>query len=80
AGAARVGAGGALQTQASAPHPAPSADGTTQTLDAAPPPPADTTHDAHPEPTPRPQNTTALPWGIAVLTAGLTVETYTGNA
>ncbi|MGW4550485.1 hypothetical protein ACWEN4_29715 [Streptomyces violaceorubidus] len=32
------------------------------------------------EPTPRPQNTTALPWGIAVLTAGLTVETYTGNA
>ncbi|MFF0683567.1 hypothetical protein ACFYVW_34010 [Streptomyces tendae] len=76
----RVGAGGALQTQASAPHPAPSADGTTQTLDAAPPPPADTTPDAHPEPTPRPQNTTALPWGIAVLTAGLTVETYTGNA
>ncbi|MGV9593257.1 hypothetical protein [Streptomyces tendae] len=76
----RVGAGGALQTQASAPHPAPSADGTTQTLDASPPPPADTTPDAHPEPTPRPQNTTALPWGIAVLTAGLTVETYTGNA
>ncbi|WP_030188689.1 hypothetical protein [Streptomyces violaceorubidus] len=32
------------------------------------------------ESTPRPQNTTALPWGIAVLTAGLTVETYTGNA
>ncbi|MFH8532437.1 hypothetical protein ACH4GE_28920 [Streptomyces tendae] len=76
----RVGAGGALRTQASAPHPAPSADGTTQTLDAAPPPPADTTPDAHPEPTPRPQSTTALPWGIAVLTAGLTVETYTGNA
>ncbi|NEV92394.1 hypothetical protein GUR47_37830 [Streptomyces tendae] len=76
----RVGAGGALQTQASDPHPSPSADGTTQTLDAAPPPPADTTPDAHPEPTPRPQNTTALPWGIAVLTAGLTVETYTGNA
>ncbi|MFJ3042810.1 hypothetical protein [Streptomyces tendae] len=76
----RVGAGGALQTQASAPHPAPSADGTTQTLDAAAPPPADTTPDAHPEPTPRPQNTTALPWGIAVLTVGLTVETYTGNA
>ncbi|MGV9510217.1 hypothetical protein ACWDQZ_31920 [Streptomyces tendae] len=76
----RVGAGGALQTQASAPHPPASTDGTTQTLDAAPPPPADTTPDAHPEPTPRPQNTTALPWGIAVLTAGLTVETYTGNA
>ncbi|MGW7567558.1 hypothetical protein ACWGJV_14940 [Streptomyces tendae] len=86
AGAARVGAGGALQTQASAPHPSPSADGTTQTLDAAPPAPADTPQapDTAPgtptEPTPRPHNTTALPWGIAVLTAGLTVETYTGNA
>ncbi|MFJ6693649.1 hypothetical protein [Streptomyces sp. NPDC091294] len=76
AGAARVGAGGALLTQASDPHPPAPADGTTQTLDAAPPAPADAT----PEPTPRPQNTTALPWGIAVLTAGLTVETYTGNA
>ncbi|MFC8103223.1 hypothetical protein [Streptomyces sp. NPDC057363] len=28
---------------------------------------------------PRPQNTTALPWGVAVLTAGLAVETYAGN-
>ncbi|GAA3954871.1 hypothetical protein GCM10022384_05370 [Streptomyces marokkonensis] len=28
---------------------------------------------------PRPQSTTALPWGIAVLTAGLAVETYAGN-
>ncbi|MDA5144482.1 hypothetical protein PEM37_23490 [Streptomyces sp. AD681] len=86
AGAARVGAGGALQTQASDPRPSPSADGATQTLDAAPPAPADTpqTPDTAPdtptEPTPRPHNTTALPWGIAVLTAGLTVETYTGNA
>ncbi|MFI1757641.1 hypothetical protein [Streptomyces sp. NPDC020571] len=82
AGAARVGAGGALQTQASDPHPpaATPADGTTQTLDAAPPLPADTTPDTPTEPAPRPQNTTALPWGIAVLTAGLTVETYTGNA
>ncbi|MFG3126145.1 hypothetical protein [Streptomyces tendae] len=82
----RVGAGGALQTPASDPHPPTSADGTTQTLDAAPPAPADTpqTPDTAPdtptEPTPRPHNTTALPWGIAVLTAGLTVETYTGNA
>ncbi|MFF9862099.1 hypothetical protein [Streptomyces tendae] len=83
----RVGAGGALQTQASDPHPAALTDGTTQTLDAAPPAPADatpqtpdTSPDAQPEPAPRPQNTTALPWGIAVLTAGLTVETYTGNA
>ncbi|CAL9600010.1 hypothetical protein [Streptomyces sp. enrichment culture] len=74
----RVGAGGALLTQASDPHPPAQADGTTQTLDPAPAPaPADATP---PEPTPRPQNTTALPWGIAVLTAGLTVETYTGNA
>ncbi|CAA19899.1 MULTISPECIES: hypothetical protein [Streptomyces] len=91
AGAARVGAGGALLTQASDPHPPAPTDGTTQTLDAAPPAPApaptdatsqtpDATPAAHPEPTPRPQNTTALPWGIAVLTAGLTVETYTGNA
>ncbi|MFF4474084.1 hypothetical protein ACFYZ3_31590 [Streptomyces sp. NPDC001599] len=85
----RVGAGGALQTQVSAPHPPTSAEGTTQTLDAAPPAPADTpqtpdtapdTADSPTEPTPRPQNATALPWGIAVLTAGLTVETYTGNA
>ncbi|MFF9104778.1 hypothetical protein ACF1AU_29815 [Streptomyces rubrogriseus] len=85
AGAARVGAGGALQTQASGPHPQAPTDGATQTLESAPPADAtpqtpDTTPDAHPEPTPRPQNTTALPWGIAVLTAGLTVETYTGNA
>ncbi|CAL9597275.1 hypothetical protein [Streptomyces sp. enrichment culture] len=76
----RVGAGGALQTQASGPHPSPSTDGTTQTLDAIPPAPAPPPADATPEPTLRPQNTTALPWGIAVLTAGLTVETYTGNA
>ncbi|MFD5653783.1 hypothetical protein [Streptomyces sp. NPDC127039] len=67
AGAARVGAGGALHTQASDPHP-------------PAPAPADATPDTPTEPTPRPQNTTALPWGIAVLTAGLTVETYTGNA
>ncbi|MGX1117672.1 hypothetical protein RKD37_003035 [Streptomyces ambofaciens] len=72
AGAARVGAGGALQTQASDHHPPAPTDVTTQTLDAAPAPET--------EPTPRPQNTTALPWGIAILTAGLTVETYTGNA
>ncbi|MEU5138533.1 hypothetical protein [Streptomyces sp. NPDC021139] len=72
AGAARVGAGGALQTQASDPQPPAPTDVATQTLDAAPAPKT--------EPTPRPQNTTALPWGIAVLTAGLTVETYTGNA
>ncbi|MEU8733514.1 hypothetical protein AB0C68_29555 [Streptomyces tendae] len=82
----RVGAGGTPHPQASAPHPPTSADGTTQTLDAAPPAPADTpqTPDTAPDtpagPTPRPPSTTALPWGIAVLTAGLTVETYTGNA
>jgi hypothetical protein len=72
-----VGAGGALQTQASDPRPPAATDVTTETLDAAPPPPADTSPDTPP---PRPQNTTALPWGIAILTAGLTVETYTGNA
>ncbi|MBQ0884548.1 hypothetical protein KBZ94_06305 [Streptomyces sp. RM72] len=77
AGAARVGAGGALQTQASDPHPPAGTDVTTQTLDATPPPPADTSPDTT---TPRPQNTTALPWGIAILTAGLNVETNTGNA
>ncbi|MFI8489559.1 hypothetical protein [Streptomyces rubrogriseus] len=82
---ARVDAGGALQAQASGPHPQAPTDVATQTLESAPPADAtpqtpDTTPDAHPEPTPRPQNTTALPWGIAVLTAGLTVETYTGNA
>ncbi|MFD6192158.1 hypothetical protein [Streptomyces sp. NPDC060275] len=85
----RAGAGGTLRRQASDAHPSPSADGTTQTLDAAPPVSAptdatpqtpDTSPDAQPEPAARPQNTTALPWGIAVLTAGLTVETYTGNA
>ncbi|MEW2000561.1 hypothetical protein ACFWFH_14400 [Streptomyces coelicoflavus] len=77
AGAARVGAGGALRTQASDPHPPTPTDGTTQTLDAVPSAPPDATPDT---PTPRPQNTTTLPWGIAVLAAGLTVETYTGNA
>ncbi|MET9355517.1 hypothetical protein ABZY14_21420 [Streptomyces sp. NPDC006617] len=71
----RVGAGGALHTQASDPHPPPPGDATPQTPDAAP-----DTPDTPAEPTPRPQNTTALPWGIAILTAGLTVETYTGNA
>ncbi|MFH8445811.1 hypothetical protein ACH4D3_31930 [Streptomyces sp. NPDC018026] len=77
----RVGAGGALQAQASDPHPPAPTDVATQTLDAAPPAPAPAPADATPpEPAPRPQNTTALPWGIAVLTAGLTVETYTGNA
>ncbi|MEU9522111.1 hypothetical protein [Streptomyces sp. NPDC048224] len=68
AGAARVGEGGALLTQASDPHPSALADATPQTPD------------THPDPAPRPQSTTALPWGIAVLAAGLTVETYTGNA
>ncbi|WP_345962245.1 hypothetical protein ABDE16_09750 [Streptomyces sp. BRB040] len=87
AGAARVGAGGALRTQASDPHPPTPTDGTTQTLDAVPSHPTDVTTETPdaqpepaPEPTPRPQNTTTLPWGIAVLAAGLTVETYTGNA
>ncbi|MEV7221773.1 hypothetical protein AB0N98_18050 [Streptomyces sp. NPDC093681] len=78
AGAARVGAGGTLQTQASAPRPSDPTDGTAEA------PATPQTLDPQPEPTPAPTphspNTTALPWGIAVLAAGLTVETYTGNA
>ncbi|MFD8431462.1 hypothetical protein ACFV1R_28095 [Streptomyces coelicoflavus] len=83
AGAARVGAGGALRTQASDPHPPTPTptptptDSTTQTLGTVTSAPPDATPDT---PAPRPQNTTTLPWGIAVLAAGLTVETYTGNA
>ncbi|QUW94091.1 hypothetical protein [Streptomyces sp. V17-9] len=78
AGAARVGAGGTLQTQASDAQPPAPTDGTAET------PATPQTLDPQPEPTPAPTphspNTTALPWGIAVLAAGLTVETYTGNA
>ncbi|MFK4800141.1 hypothetical protein ACI3K5_15795 [Streptomyces sp. MPA0124] len=83
AGAARAGTGGTLQTRASGPRPPAATDGATQTLDAVPSHPADVTTqtpETDPEPTPRPPNTTALPWGVAVLAAGLTVETYTGNA
>ncbi|MFC8066437.1 hypothetical protein [Streptomyces sp. NPDC057293] len=41
------------------------------------PPPA---QDSAPAlPAPRPPNTNVLPWGIAVLAAGLAVETYTGR-
>ncbi|MGV9282203.1 hypothetical protein [Streptomyces sp. NPDC003730] len=91
AGAARVNAGGPpsgegpLLTQSSDPHPSALADATVRTPDTHPDPsaPADAapqTPDTHPDPAPRPQSTTALPWGIAVLAAGLTVETYTGNA
>ncbi|GAA2592728.1 MULTISPECIES: hypothetical protein [Streptomyces] len=68
AGAASAGAGGTLQTQAIAPEP---------------PAPADVAPQApgtRAEPAPRPQGTSALPWGFAVLAAGLTVETYTGGA
>ncbi|MEU9649273.1 hypothetical protein AB0E00_10150 [Streptomyces sp. NPDC048110] len=74
AGAARVGAGGTLQTQASEPRPPAPTDGAAET------PGSTQTLDPRPEPAPHSPNTTALPWGIAVLAAGLTVETYTGNA
>ncbi|MEV8124930.1 hypothetical protein AB0P07_12590 [Streptomyces sp. NPDC085944] len=74
----RVGAGGTLQTQASDPRPSTPTDGAAET------PGSTQTLDPQPEPTPaqtpHPPSTTALPWGIAVLAAGLTVETYTGNA
>ncbi len=72
AGAARVGAegppsgGGTLLTQASD-TPAPAATDRTEQ------PPDQVTHPPAP-------HTTALPWGIATLAAGLTVETYTGHA
>ncbi|MFB6554390.1 hypothetical protein [Streptomyces sp. NPDC056405] len=83
AGAARVGAGGALLTQASATHPTPPTDAPQPMPDAVPDPPAPTeatgATTTTPTPTPRPQNATTLPWGIAVLTAGLAVETYAGN-
>nr|WP_237518646.1 hypothetical protein [Streptomyces sp. SID5910] len=78
AGAARVGAGGTLHSPASAPHPTatPAEAPLTDT-------PADTrplTTDARPLTTNTPrQNTTTLPWGIAILTAGLAIETYTRN-
>ncbi|WP_395574982.1 hypothetical protein [Streptomyces sp. BK79] len=62
--AARVDTGGTLLTQASDTHPPAATDGN-RTPDA--------------EPAPRP-DTTTLPWGIAVLTAGLAVETYAGDS
>ncbi|MDT0609534.1 hypothetical protein [Streptomyces lancefieldiae] len=64
--------GGAPRTQVTDPHPPAAADATEvprPTPDAVPVPPA----------TSRPQNTSVLPWGIAVLTAGLAVESYAGN-
>ncbi|MFB7655704.1 MULTISPECIES: hypothetical protein [unclassified Streptomyces] len=60
--------GAALLTRAGDDAPAADQDG---------PPPAQGPAPALP--TPRPPNTTVLPWGIAVLAAGLTVETYTGH-
>ncbi len=82
-----MGAGGALLTHASATHPAPPTDVPQPTPDAVPdspspapaPAPTEAATTNTPAPTPRPQNTTTLPWGIAVLTAGLAVETYAGN-
>ncbi|MFE1016440.1 hypothetical protein ACFW4M_34985 [Streptomyces sp. NPDC058794] len=73
AGAARAGADGtgsgegALLTQAGDTQPPAPPDGNAPTPDAVPGPTA-----------PRP-HTTTLPWGIAVLTAGLAVETYAGD-
>ncbi|WP_217246708.1 hypothetical protein [Streptomyces sp. AC602_WCS936] len=62
---------GALLTQASDTQPPATTDGTPSTPDAVPDPTGTPT-------TPRP-HTTTLPWGIAVLTAGLAVETYAGD-
>ncbi|MFC8869499.1 hypothetical protein ACFUAC_17895 [Streptomyces sp. NPDC057148] len=62
-------AGGTLLAQASDTQPPATTDGPPPTPDAAPDPTPTT---------PRP-HTTTLPWGIAVLTAGLAVETYAGD-
>ncbi|MFH8975309.1 hypothetical protein [Streptomyces sp. NPDC017890] len=85
--------GGTLRTQADVAHPPATAHSPqptpeaaadpatepapTPTTEPAPTPAADTA--SGPAAPPRLQNTTALPWGIAVLTAGLAVETYAGN-
>ncbi|MER7193390.1 hypothetical protein [Streptomyces flaveolus] len=67
AGAARVGAGGA-----------PSGGGSRYAPASAPQPPTQADAQPHTPDTPRRQSsTTTLPWGIALLTAGLAVEAYT---
>ncbi|WP_399889645.1 hypothetical protein ACGH7X_28030 [Streptomyces sp. BBFR51] len=75
---------GTLLTQVGDAHPAAApaaaAETATATATATGADGATRTPDDPPEPAPRPQNSTVLPWGIAVLAAGLTVETYTGNA
>ncbi|MET9715991.1 hypothetical protein ABZZ46_11320 [Streptomyces rochei] len=68
AGAAQADPSGALLTQASATLSPATTDGDGSAQDATGPAPA----------TPR-AHTTLLPWGIAVLTAGLAVETYAGD-
>ncbi|MBX4174885.1 hypothetical protein K3A88_07605, partial [Streptomyces geysiriensis] len=68
AGAAQADPSGALLTQASDTRPPATTDGDGSARDATGPAPA----------TPR-SHTTLLPWGIAVLTAGLAVETYAGD-
>ncbi|MGC9379215.1 hypothetical protein [Streptomyces sp. MH13] len=94
AGAAPVPPGGGLlQTRAGAALPPATTDAPRPAPDAAPGPTTEAaarpttdaapsaTADAAPGPaTPAgPQNTGALPWGIAVLTLGLAVETYAGG-
>ncbi|MFC8946760.1 hypothetical protein RBH85_09760 [Streptomyces rochei] len=66
--AAQADPSGALLTQASETRPPATTDGDGSPRDATGPAPA----------TPR-SHTTLLPWGIAVLTAGLAVETYAGD-
>ncbi len=68
AGAAQADPSGALLTQASDTLPPATTDGDGSARDATGPVPG----------TPR-SHTTLLPWGIAVLTAGLAVETYAGD-
>ncbi|MEW2117641.1 hypothetical protein AB0945_21115, partial [Streptomyces sp. NPDC005474] len=77
AGAARVGAGGTPQAPGSATHPPAATPGTPETpdqdTDPAPTELAPTDPHALPTPQPSPRD---LPWGIAVLAAGLAVEAY----
>ncbi|MDQ0933028.1 hypothetical protein [Streptomyces turgidiscabies] len=78
AGAARVGAGGTPQAPGSASHPPAATPGTPETPDQnTDTAPAPTDPHALPTPQPTPRD---LPWGIAVLAAGLAVEAYATRA
>ncbi|CAM5667304.1 hypothetical protein [Streptomyces aurantiogriseus] len=77
AGAARVGAGGTPPAPGSATHPPAPANGTPETPDHSPNPPAPT--DGTSASQAQVPNPTALPWGAAILAAGLAVEAYASH-